>query len=264
VGDGVTLTLRNITFKGLSGGGNEGKNTIALFYVDGGTLILEADAAIRDNYNESTEVQGGHRWGGGVLIGRWGTLVMRGGTISGNYTGTYGGGVTVVKDGTLTMETGEIAGNTAEARGGGVCVERGARFTMNGGTIKDNKVQEGSGGGVYVLGASFEMKGGVINGNQATGKDSLGGGVFINATDSIVTFHKTGGTIQLNTAVYGKAVFAQGEWYFNLDNPDQNKNRKRDNKAGPDLYLYYQKNDQDLSTNYGGRGDNWEDWSPPK
>jgi hypothetical protein len=142
VGNRVTLTLRNITFKGLD------NNTAPLIRVRaGGKLVLEDGAVIKDN-----GIPGGVN-GGGVLVDSGGTFSMGGGTISGN-TSKYGGGV-YVSSGTFSMSGGTISGNTSKDSGGGVYVSSGT-FNMSGGTISGNTVtdQNGQGGGVYLYGPS--------------------------------------------------------------------------------------------------------------
>jgi hypothetical protein len=160
VGNGVTLTLRNITFKG------KDDNTAPLIKVTtGGTLVLENGAVITGNTNNSGS-------GGGVSVsGSGAALVMNGGVISGN-TASYGGGGDVVSGGSFTMNGGKISGNSAADGGGGVNVYKGT-FTMNNGVISGNTASGTEdyygGGGVYVsgTGGTFTMEGGVIYGYTA-------------------------------------------------------------------------------------------------
>jgi hypothetical protein len=206
VGAGVTLTLRNITLKGFH------SNKQPLIKVNGGTLILERGAAIRDN-------------GKGVMVGtaNWeegGTLVMNGGTISDNSAG----GVIVGGNGVFTLCEGTISGNSSGGEshgGGGVHVHSGGCFCMEGGELKGNTAwgfdHPGNGGAVYVRsGGLFIMKGGEIRSNTASGDfgswgmggPAYGGGVFVEKARAIikdtadiaiedrgVSFVKTGGVI---------------------------------------------------------------------
>jgi hypothetical protein len=139
VGNGVTLTLKNITFAGTAT-----NNTPLIRVNTGGKLVLEDGAVITGNGNTTTASANA---GGGVLVDG-GTLVMTGGTISGN---------------TLSNLT---------FGGGGVRLANSGTFIMSGGTISDNKATNG--GGVYLMSGTFIKKpadgsssSGVIYGNDA-------------------------------------------------------------------------------------------------
>jgi hypothetical protein len=152
VGTGVTLTLKNITFKGM-----EDTNNAPLIQVNtGGTLILESGARLTDNKGIN---------GGGVFV-NGGQFIMKGGTISENEAVSNGGGV-YIHSGTFTMKGGTISENEAVSSGGGVYIHSGT-FTMNGGTISGNEAYH-EGGGVYVRsssGATFRKTGGTIYGDD--------------------------------------------------------------------------------------------------
>ena len=93
------------------------------------------------------------------------TLTLaEGAVITGNNATGYGGGI-YIKEGqiSLVINGGTISGNQA-ASGGGVYWECSGNFTMNSGTISGNTANDG--GGVY-LGRSFNMKGGEISENTA-------------------------------------------------------------------------------------------------
>jgi hypothetical protein len=185
VGSGVTLTLRNITFVGLTYDSNDPNgpttdNNVALIkVVDGGKLILENGAVITGNTNANANNNGG-----GVSVVE-GAFTMRGGSISGNNVtqSIYGsgGGVSVTgESSTFEMSGGTISGNNTEADspgygGGGVYLHQGT-FTMRGGTISGNKAIKQSGGGVLVYDGHFYMYGGIISGNKA---EWYGGGVYV-------------------------------------------------------------------------------------
>jgi hypothetical protein len=84
---------------------------------------------------------------------------------------------------------------------------------MTGGTISNNETS-GSGGGVDVYAGyggtfTFTMKGGTISGNKATGSNSQGGGVAVNASisGSVADFTMEGGTLSRNEADAGGGVF---------------------------------------------------------
>jgi hypothetical protein len=212
VGDGVTLTLKNITFKG-----NGNKNEKALISVTaGGTLVLEDGAVITGHKNNNVTPRGGGVYvGGGSFIMNGGeirgnignggsgvyvengTFTMNGGEISGNdRVGSSNGGAVYVKNGTFTMNNGVISGNTSNT-GGGVFVSE-SIFTMNNGEISGNKTIDGdsggSGGGVFNQYGTFTMNNGVISGNETGGYSCSGGGVL----NQYGTFTMNNGAIRGN------------------------------------------------------------------
>jgi hypothetical protein len=215
VGNGVTLTLRNITFVGLTDkqNGATTDNDVALIKVEtGGTLVLEDGAVITGNTNTNTNKTTNN--GGGVGVMSKGTLVLENGAeIMGNTSNLYGGGVLISLDSTFTMRGGTISGNNATNNGGGVILSGdNSNFTMSGGTISGNETTKptseilyNGGGGVYVgdptiqnpnfynKKCTFTMSGGTISGNS-TGKN--GGGVHIFHS----TFIMSCGTISGKTA----------------------------------------------------------------
>jgi hypothetical protein len=212
VGEGVTLTLRNISLRGLAA------NTAPLVTVaQGGTLILGDGAVIRDNTSSND--------GGGAAVEAGGTLILDGGTITGNTAGS-GGGVAVSGAGAqFTMENGTITGNFAKdgmgrVGGGGVCVRNGGNFTMEGGTILENRAQA-QGGGIFVREAgTISISNAVIRNNTAKEgggvagykaniamqnsciRDNVaqgGGGVYFTSDGTTCNFSMTGGEILGNT-----------------------------------------------------------------
>jgi parallel beta-helix repeat protein len=260
VGNGVTLTLKNITLKGLNEA--EGGNTAALIKVtSGGKLILGNGAVIRDNYNNDSS-----NYGGGVYVDGSGTFTMEGGEISGNTVTQRGGGVYVLDSGAFTMKNGEISGNNA-LRGGGVCVTDTGAFTMEGGKISGNNAND-YGGGVYAdqEGTSFTMEGGEINGNTVNVYN--GGGVYVEAKG---TFTMKNGEIRGNssgTQSYGGGVCVGSNGKFTkngggtIDDTNLAKHgkvaymflyagKKRDVAAGPE---------DDLDSNKSGDAGGWDAW----
>jgi hypothetical protein len=216
VGDGVTLTLRNISLRGLAA------NTAPLVTVArGGTLILGDGAVIKDNTSSID--------GGGAAVEDGGELILDGGAITGN-TAENGGGVSVSGSGAqFTVKSGTIAGNFAKGAigasgGGGVYVKSGGNFAMGGGTISENRAQT-MGGGIFVKDAgAISISNAVIRNNTAaqgggvTGlktdiamqnssiRDNVaqqGGGVQFTGTDGTTYnfFRMTGGEILGNTTI---------------------------------------------------------------
>ena len=130
---------------------------------------MQGNASIHDNV---TALSGD---GGGVYI-EDGTMVMNGGSISGNFAG-YGGGSSVESEAEFTMNSGTISGNVA-GEGGGVFLGRpgdGPTIAkLRGGLITGNSAiafderRTGSGGGIYQSdGASLDLSGTSVSGNTA-------------------------------------------------------------------------------------------------
>lgn len=149
VGDGVTVRLCNITFKGLRRGDNDDSddNSAPLFMVEGGgRLLLEDDAKIMDN-NFLNLIPGrpdADLDGGGVYVSTGGRLSMRSGAvISGHQVKAHGGGVFVALGGSFIMTDGVISGNRANY-GGGVFAYQGSTFSKTGGIIYGNVAGDGT------------------------------------------------------------------------------------------------------------------------
>jgi uncharacterized repeat protein (TIGR02543 family) len=194
VGSGITLTLKNITFK-----------KVPFYVAAGGKLVLDNLAIVRQCPYMGVTLSGGTlemRNGSSVMYngdsgvrmeGADSRFTMTGGTISNNTAqySTVGGGVLMI-GGVFTMSGGTISDNVA-GNGAGVTVWEGssATFNMSGGTIKGNRAAA-DGGGVYALGSTtFNMTGGRITGNNA-GTGFRGGGLYI--TGNLAGNPQIGGT----------------------------------------------------------------------
>ena len=180
---GITLVLDDrITLHGRS------QNKYPLIYINGGTLVMNADSSITGNSTNG--------FGGGVYIKENGTFTMNGGVISGN-TAMGGGGVNV-SEGTFTLNGGDISGNTVLGLGGGVLLVDDGTFNMSDGAIFNNFAA--GGGGVSVSGGTFTLNGGAISGNNARVD---GGGINIMRGEFIMN----GGDISGNSAFWGNEIY---------------------------------------------------------
>jgi hypothetical protein len=201
VGEGVTLTLRNITFTGTD------SSAAPLIEVNGkgARLVLGTGAVIRGNTNTNTA---GGGQAGGVLV-REGVLELAGGKISDNnaLSGGSAGGVYVAAAGKFTMLGGEISDNGAGITGEGNLFSGGGVYTagtfeLKDGTLGGNAALGNRGGGaVYVAsGGTVTMSGGSISGGSgsfAGGVSSptiYSGAVYIAGTEAVFTM--SGGTIE--------------------------------------------------------------------
>jgi uncharacterized repeat protein (TIGR02543 family) len=201
LGDGLTLTIQDLTLNGRSGNnvpvvrvekrgtlkmetdslitGNTTSRSGGGVYVASGGFFIMSDGAISGN--RSTFSDNG---GGGVFVENGGTFTMSGGTISNNY-GPNGGGV--FSSGDFTMTGGVISGNTGN--GGGVWSN--GTFTMSGSSkISGNSSHQGGGGGGVLNRGTFTMMGGEISGNTAPGGSAAGV-----LAEGASTFTKSGGVI---------------------------------------------------------------------
>jgi hypothetical protein len=231
VDEGVTLILRNITFKGMK------DNSAPLIKVNaGGKLIMDSGAVIKGNENNDEGIGGGGVSvsggelimydgkisgnkagnGAGVYVGSEGKFLMSGEKIkiSGNEAAGRGAGVYVDEEGIFRMYKGDIIGNKAaisnEVSGGGVYVAKDGSFELGGGNIKGNSSPSGQGGGVAIaFGGLFFMQSGEISGNYTGSEEGTGPGVYLHDG---TTFVKTGGTI------YGQLKADGGEEVLNLRN----------------------------------------------
>jgi uncharacterized repeat protein (TIGR02543 family) len=293
IGAGVTITLKNITFK-----------TLPLTVAAGGTLVLDNGAVVTENAGTGVTVTGTSATAKGTLELKAGALVtqnlasgivlennsvltMTGGEISGNTTVGDGGGVLVKgANSVFTMNGGSIKDNEAPlfwsnpARyGGGVAVVDGAKFTMTDGTISANKAYWGAGAAMSSDGGTFTMSGGKISGNNANygsgvliGKDggvfnmsgtaeisgnnaNYGGGVYL-WTPANIIFNMSGGVIKNNDAKYsGGGVDASGT--FNMSGGKITDNRSHDEGGGVNFRGTFHMTGGEIASNtadYNGGG----------
>jgi uncharacterized membrane protein len=219
IGNGVSVTLKNITFK-----------SVPFKVASGGKLVLDTGVVIKDNKSHYwhddtwgvfyTEKAKGFEDGTGVRVEDGGELVMKTGS---KITGNEHSGVQVFGNGKFTMEDGEISGNfilshyEAEGKwfGAGVSLSDNAEFTMKGGNISGNEAKKGqvgvgddvgvdgvgAGGGVGVYErAKFYLEGGEVLDNKA----GVGGGVYMdgksNANRAILRV--SGGQILNNRSTF--------------------------------------------------------------
>ena len=107
---------------------------------DGLWLLDEADGTktVKGGVITGGDNNGGSECGGGIDVGRNGTVIMEAGNIVGCYANGHGGAVHVGgTNGTFIMNGGSIAGCKAGSMGGGVSLDSsGGSFTMNGGTME--------------------------------------------------------------------------------------------------------------------------------
>ena len=224
IGSGGSLILNNVTIMGptnvaaLSNVTNTAVYGGGIGVAAGGKLTINDGAVIRNIINTHGAI---YLQGNSSNIAST-TLIMNGGTITNNGSGSNGAGIYSTYS-TVTMTGGTISsnilgnndgtaasGHTADS-GAGVYLLR-SNFTMSGGTITNNTSWQGYGAGVSVYnGSTFIMNGGSITGNNAANTASstgFAGGVYVEGSSATypAVFTMNGGTISGNSANYGGGV----------------------------------------------------------
>ena len=102
----------------------------------GSVINVEAGAmlSLRDSGGTGVVTGGSHDNGGGIL--NRGTLILEGGSVTGNTALHNGGGL--ANYGTMLLMGGRVTGNTALEQGGGAFNHAKARLTMEDGTVSGN------------------------------------------------------------------------------------------------------------------------------
>ena len=221
VGADTELILRDITLEG-----STGNNAPLLRVNPDGKLTLRNGGRVTGNtYTTSVE----HSGGAGIFMDG-GNLEIAGGEILNNTlnnssaTHTWGGGIYAINSSSVLMTGGSISGNKITSilsipnnnGGGGIALINSCYFEMIDGVIENNSVYSentsgglsagASGGGVYIdlwqnnTNSSFYLRGGKIRNNVCSSKDAAsygfnaGGGVAIRGA-----FYMSGGIISGNS-----------------------------------------------------------------
>lgn len=167
-----------------------GSGSHPVITVQSGTFYLY-DYSGNGNYQGKITGGGNVRQGGGVLLQQNTSMVMDGGTISGNYA-TNGGGVYVGSGASFQMKDGATIQENTATLGGGIATISG-NISVDGTSYIRNNTATDQGGGIYLDASTLSLKGSVT-GNSA---QQEGGGIFINA---LATATLDGATITNNTA----------------------------------------------------------------
>ncbi|MCD7921074.1 MAG: hypothetical protein LUG27_01245 [Clostridiales bacterium] len=188
------------------------------FEMTGGTLSNNVDLSQNKNIGTYTGTAGGG-------IYSFGTVIISGGTISGNVTGTSGGAIYAGSNSTVEISgDAEISGNTAGALStngtslisgsGGAIYISGGEVTLSGSDVVIKENDSMMGGGIYVTSAgTTEVTTGVLNIEGAQIINNLahissyaagaGGGIFMN---NGATVNMSSGTISGNTVAVDSDV----------------------------------------------------------
>ena len=155
------------------GGATLGDDGAGVF-VQSGTFTMYG-GKITDNHVEKSLNYGG----GGVLFSSDDTFIMYGGEISNNYSVDYGGGINAIGYGSVELRGGTISGNTSDALGGAIWSNKSVTI-YEGVNITGNKAVDG--GGISTYDTSLTIKGGNITNNTVT--TGNGGGVHLNGRNN--------------------------------------------------------------------------------
>jgi hypothetical protein len=177
-------------------------------YNSNATLIIEADAEIRDN---RAEIRGGGITSAGTVI------VKDNAKISGNFAGTYGGGIFFLY-GTVTVQDNAIvSGNSTQGDGGGIFGFNrsdvgGGDFILKGNAVISNNSAV-NGGGFSTNdphNISFTKEGGIVYGS-----DALSDLANKASSNGAVAFLSGGGQLSgksRNNTIDNTITFARWNW----------------------------------------------------
>ena len=172
INDGTDSSIEDVSISGLtiSGGGNGMNGTTGAGISSHENLTLDG-VSVTGN-----QAVGGF---GGGINSRFGSLVLRNSTVSGNSAG-YGGGIFVQSSRAVAQDVqiinSTISGNFATDSGGGISSNFSTNTTIRNSTITGNRSDpDGSGGGIEIYGSSeLTLHNSIVAGNfnGATGNDS--------------------------------------------------------------------------------------------
>ncbi len=146
--------------------------------------------------------------GGGLYLAN-GTLTATDLALEGNSAADYGGGASI-EGSTVSLGASSASGNTA-TYGGGI-VLRTSTATLSAVELSANEVSY-AGGGLYLSGSSVQISTTAIHSNladgDASGRDAVGGGVFLTGGADLTCQGTTSGSYGAwsNQAAYGGGVF---------------------------------------------------------
>jgi parallel beta-helix repeat protein len=165
-----------------------GNNASRIFRVE--NLARDINVAISGlTLTRGTGDGNGDRGGAIFVVGE--NLTLSGMVVTGNHAFEPGGGLAVGRGGTLTMENCTVRDNRSEGNGGGVGVDSGTLVVRNT-TISGNTAQRG--GGIFAVNSALALANCTISGNTAR---QSGGGIKI-STQTTATIRNS--TVAFNTA----------------------------------------------------------------
>ena len=140
----------------------------------GGAICLYSDTGVDAKLDMTGGTISGNNAtndGGGVYVGKKGTLTLNGSAVFTGNKAKWGGAIYLTDNSSMTMTSGTLAQNNASEQGGGVfSYSDSSSFSLSGGTIESNTAGK-NGGAVYINKGALKISGNpVVNGNTVSNK----------------------------------------------------------------------------------------------
>ena len=140
----------------------------------GGAICLYSDTGVDAKLDMTGGTISGNNAtndGGGVYVGKKGTLTLNGSAVFTGNKAKWGGAIYLTDNSSMTMTSGKLAQNNASEQGGGVfSYSDSSSFSLSGGTIESNTAGK-NGGAVYINKGALKISGNpVVTGNTVSGK----------------------------------------------------------------------------------------------
>lgn len=140
----------------------------------GGAICLYSDTGVDAKLDMTGGTISGNNAtndGGGVYVGKKGTLTLNGNAVFTGNKAKWGGAIYLTDNSSMTMTSGKLAQNNASEQGGGVfSYSDSSSFSLSGGTIESNTAGK-NGGAVYINKGALNISGNpVVNGNTVSNK----------------------------------------------------------------------------------------------
>lgn len=205
----------------LKSGVTSTSNTGSAFYVNGGSLTLNAGKL----YGFTG---GGADYGSPIYVTNSGHVTVNGGMICENTATKSRGGAIFARGGNVTITGGTICHNAAtNNQAGAVALRESSTLTMQGGVIEYNSAKA-DGGGIYCHNSTANITGGTICNNTSV---ASGGGIgFGSAAKGTIS----GLTVTGNSAPNGAGVLVQGSSQVSISDSSIAGNS---GKLGGGIYL---------------------------
>ncbi len=213
----------------------------AIDIYSGNTLYLKENAIVK--YNQAASNSGAI-----AVDGTGAYMVMENGSkVTHNYSGNLGGGIRCL--GQLTMNGGDISYNYSVDNAAGLSIQtddnRTGKAVLNGGIIQNNKSGRSGGGIGIVVARKNGTSGLTLNGTEihANVANWYGGGIYVDASNGIVTAELDKGLITENTANAGAGIYVNQSYVcqatLSISSDDVKIQKNNAQTDGGGIYLYH-------------------------